>query len=418
MIMTVLLVGNAWGAGEKEGASSGPVVLDFVNWATAEEQTRIRVEGLIAKFEAENPGIKINSITSGFSDILNQLTVMQNAGDAPDIAQAAGVNVSALYMMGALEPVDKLFSQELQDDFFDSMYDLLVYDGKHYGVPWGGASFGFQYNRDLMIQAGLDPNNPPKTFVEFQNAVRKARKALPESVVIMGLDTSMRVFGFEHNYPFLLAADADPFLQKPLRFDTPAIKAYLEWLREAARGNYTLANKKLGEFRPIAAQGRLLFMFDQQHIKGTVKSLNPALTDEEFNRLWGVVTMPANAAGIQQTTSADHQLVVFKDSPHKKEAAKFVEFLVNSDYAIEKYIKVMGMTPTKSGIKRFPEYLTDPILSGFINDVIPSVVPVPYGQDFSELALIFMSGVQDAMTGNKSIDEITSDMQAKVERIR
>ena len=354
-----------------------------------------------------------------FSDILNQLTVMYNAGDAADLAQASGVHVPSLQMMGALAPAEDLFPADFLSDLYEPLYELLEFDGKHWGIPWGGAQFGFLYNRDLMEQAGLDPNDPPETFTEFQDAVRTARENLPSDVVIMGIDTSLRVFGFEHNYPFILGSGAEPFATEVPQFDTPEVRNYLSWVREAAENNYVLPGKKLGEFRPLAAQGRLLFMFDQQHIKGTVRSINPDISVEDFNETWGLAPMPANPEGEHQTSSGDHQLIIFSDSPHQEEAALFAQYLVDSDYALENYIQYMGMTPaTESGVERFPAFTEDPILNGFIEKIIPITVPMPYGPKYSEYALAFMAGVQEAMTSNKSIDEISASMQAQVENVR
>jgi multiple sugar transport system substrate-binding protein len=45
-------------------------------------------------------------------------------------------------------------------------------DGKVYGVPWTNYSMGLLYNRELFTKAGLDPNNPPKTWEEVRSAAK------------------------------------------------------------------------------------------------------------------------------------------------------------------------------------------------------------------------------------------------------
>ncbi|HWL88420.1 MAG TPA: extracellular solute-binding protein [Polyangiaceae bacterium] len=46
-------------------------------------------------------------------------------------------------------------------------------DGKVYGLPWTNYSMGLLYNRTLFTKAGLDPNNPPKTWAEVRAAAKK-----------------------------------------------------------------------------------------------------------------------------------------------------------------------------------------------------------------------------------------------------
>ncbi|GAA1692053.1 extracellular solute-binding protein [Nonomuraea maheshkhaliensis] len=51
--------------------------------------------------------------------------------------------------------------------------ELLTKDGKVYGVPNVHYSVGLVYNRALFTKAGLDPNNPPKTWAEVREAAKK-----------------------------------------------------------------------------------------------------------------------------------------------------------------------------------------------------------------------------------------------------
>jgi maltose-binding protein MalE len=69
-------------------------------------------------------------------------------------------------------------------------------------------------------------------------------------------------------------------------------------------------------------------------------------------------------------------------------------------------------------VERIPAFREDPILNGFIEEIIPIVVPMPYGPNYSDYALAFMAGVQEAMTSNKSIEDIADTMQEQVESIR
>lgn len=48
------------------------------------------------------------------------------------------------------------------------------YDGKQYMITCGGSTIMLWYNTELFEQAGLDPENPPKTWDEFKGAACEA----------------------------------------------------------------------------------------------------------------------------------------------------------------------------------------------------------------------------------------------------
>ena len=420
-IMALLLLLNAVAlfAGGGQEVSEGPVTIEFVNWVTAEESTRVKVEGIIADFESANPGINVNAVPVGFSDILNQLTVMYNSGDAPDLAQAAGPNITMLALMGALASADKVFPKDFQNDLVKSAYDLTMVEGTHYGIPWAPGPDGLWFHKDLMRQAGLDPNKPPETIYDFQDQIAKARGPLPSEIVVFGFDTTVRMFGFEMTYPFLRAFGATPFASEPANFNTPEVKEYMQWMRTSVENKYTLPGKKIGEFRPIAAQGRLLFMIDPSFVKGIVLSINKELSKEEFDRSWGVAALPGDKNGKHYTYASDHQLCVFEDSEHKDAAAKLAMHLVNSDYALRNYLLAIGYTPaTKSALDRIPEFRKDPIITAFVEKVNDTVVKIPYGPDYGDIVIPFMAGVQEVITTNKSIDAVLAGVQEQIKNIK
>jgi len=58
-------------------------------------------------------------------------------------------------------------------DIDPSVMAAFTVDGKIYGLPRTTYKVGLVYNRKLFTQAGLDPNNPPKTWAEIRDAAKK-----------------------------------------------------------------------------------------------------------------------------------------------------------------------------------------------------------------------------------------------------
>ncbi len=83
-----LLVGSAWVVSSSLGIAQEPVKIQYWNINT-ENFGGPAVRELIAKFEAQNPGIKVEprSFTNAYTGLLQGLQTALAANDAPDVSQ-------------------------------------------------------------------------------------------------------------------------------------------------------------------------------------------------------------------------------------------------------------------------------------------------------------------------------------------
>ncbi|HBW34138.1 extracellular solute-binding protein [Desulfosporosinus sp. BICA1-9] len=403
--------------GQGDSKSQEPVTITFVNWASAEEATKQMTLNNISEFEKQNPTIKIKNVPMPFSDILNQLTIMNNAGNAPDIAQITNGDGMSLAYMGALEPTDNLLSSAFKADLNKTVYDLGIKDGQHYPIPWAGQPMGFWYNKKLMKDAGLDPNNPPKTLDELNKAMEIAKQKLPSSVVMLQIDTTIRTMGLEQEWPLMNAYGAI----SENKVQASKMGPYAEWLRNLLQKGYTLPGKKLGEFRALAAQNNLLFGIDQPCFKGIVQAYDKSnkMSDEAFNEMWAVTTMPVGADKKSYSVPGDHNLVILKSSKHKEAAAKFAEFLAGDNYSLKNYVLPTGFVPVvNSSSQRFPDAFKDPSLKAFSEKILQTEVRPPWGPDYSKYATDVMTSMQEIITTKKPIPDILNSLQTKLQNYK
>lgn len=425
-LITIFLLSSLTGCGQSQAAStkSGqqqeqPIEISFVNSVTAEEATKQVSLDVIKEFERLNPNIKIKNIPIPISEELNQLTIMSTGGNAPDVAQAHGDNIIALAAMGALSPLEDVLSKDFLNDVNKNAYDLGIYKGKHYSVPWIGNPLGFWYNKKIMKDAGLDPNKPPQTMDELNSAMATIKAKFPD-VVGLQLDTTIRTLGLEHEWAFMKTFGTPPIVQDKDgdKITASQMGPYLEWVRSLVKNGYTLPGKKFGEFRPMAAQNRLAFGFDSPFFKGTVMSLDKNLTPEKFYEIWGVTTLPIGASKTAFSAPDDNNLTIFAASKHKEAAAKFAEFFASSDFALKNFHFTKGFLPlVKSAQTRFPNEFADPATKIFFEKISGIVAPLPWGPNFAKSATVIMAGVQDSITSDRPIPDIVKDMQTKLEGV-
>jgi len=240
---------------------------------------------------------------------------------------------------------------------------------------------------------------------------------------MLQLDGAVRTLGLLHNWPFMLAFNdgVPPYtLDGKVNYNTPGMKAYMEWVRLLVNEKLTLPGTRYGLFRPYAAKNKLLFGNDWTTFDGIVRSLDEskALTPEVMYKTWGATALPAGKDGKFRVPVQAHSLVIFEKSNNKDAAGKFVEFLVGSQAALDGYIGKNGFTPvSKSAISKTPALQKSGFIAAFVKDVVPASVTMPTGADYSMLAEIIMTNVQEVITTNRSIDEILADGQKKLEAL-
>jgi len=398
------------------GAASAQdkVTVTFANWASAEGTTRPGIEKVIADFEAANPDIDIVSEAISFSEIARQLVLRARSGNPPDVAQIAGNDTVLLGSTGTLEPLDGFVSEQLAANLKPGADAGLRQGDTLFAFPWNQSPAGFWYNKEIMKKAGLDPNKPPRTIEEL-NAALEAIKSSQPNVIPLGMDTTNRAFALSSNWPWMQAFGAVPVGEGATGAESAEMKAYLTWMRESAQAGYIDPGRKIGEFRPLAAQGNVAFHWDQVLLKGVIQGAN-GMSDEDFFNTWGVTTLPT-AGGKATTFEGGHQLIMFSGSKNKEAAWKFIEYLATSPDAIANYTtSVNSSLPSikTTGNAELDASLDTPVFRAFSEEIIPTLAPQPFGPDFAAAATAIMAGVQEAVTGTKPIDEIAASIQQQL----
>ena len=119
----------------------------------------------VDKFEAENPGIKLNLDVVSWNDVYTEVDTRIASGQTPDILN---IDVFANYANeGLLEPVSQYCPDELFKDFFPSFIEQSVIDGTVWAVPDLASARALYYNVDMFDEVGIEP---PTTWAELEDA--------------------------------------------------------------------------------------------------------------------------------------------------------------------------------------------------------------------------------------------------------
>ena len=137
----------------------------------------------VEKFEAANPGIKLNLEVISWNDLKTVADTRIASGQAPDILN---LDTFADYANeGLLMPVSEYCPEDLYKDFFPSFIEQSVIDGVCYAVPDLASARAMFYNADLLEQAGVEV---PKTWAELEDASQKIIDTFEGEVYPWGVD--------------------------------------------------------------------------------------------------------------------------------------------------------------------------------------------------------------------------------------
>ena len=121
----------------------------------------------VDKFEAENPGIKLNLEVVSWNDVYTVVDTRITNDNAPDILN---IDVFANYANdGLLMPVSEYCPDDLFEDFFPAFIEQSVIDDTVWAVPDLASARAMFYNVDILDEVGIEV---PTTWAELEDAAQ------------------------------------------------------------------------------------------------------------------------------------------------------------------------------------------------------------------------------------------------------
>lgn len=402
---------------QEEGTADAPVTISFLNWATSEDATKDNLLKVIAAFEAENPSIKIDNLPVPFDQVRQQILTKFSANDGPDVMQMAQNVPFELADSELLADLgDGLAADDWAAAHFPKAIEASTIDGKMVVAPWIISTFGLWYDRELMAEVGLDPENPPTTFDEFTTQVEQAAEKLGDGQYALGIDTTnvdVALFQFMN---YFLAFGAKPLYDGQPNFDTPEVVATLEWLQHMVEIGATPIGQQIRQLRELQANGKVVFRLDGPFVAGIYKSLNPVLAEgDAFYERFGVTTIPVGPTGENGAVANMHQLGISAESEHQKAAWEFVKFLIDSDISIQEYQLPQGVVPSlteaaESDATR--EAMHPDIADAYLDKILPAMQQGPYGPNYAEATPKVLEALQRVSVNSEDPAKVAADTEA------
>ena len=151
-------------------------------WHSMEGELGKEVDSLAQRFNAENPDYKIVPTYKGnYEQNLSAGIAAFRTGNAPAILQVYEVGTATMMASKAIKPVYDVF-KEAGIQFDESQFVPTVsgyYSDSKTGhllsQPFNSSTPVLYYNKDAFKKAGLDPEQPPKTWQDLADYAAKLK---------------------------------------------------------------------------------------------------------------------------------------------------------------------------------------------------------------------------------------------------
>ncbi len=285
------------------GYDGPPVELRFWNGLTGGDGAIMRE--LLLEFSAHHPAITVQMFAMPWPSFYRKFAAAVVSGLAPDLGLMQSFHVATNAARAVIVPLDEVADRlELSEAQFSStVWQSGIVGGRRYSIPldvWPDSLF---YNRRVLADAGLDPDDPPRDRAAYENAldVLAGRgisghwlPAVDPQGVGRGFDSLQWQMGGE-----LYAADGSS-----ATFNSEAGIAALTWQRDLIDRGWSKQNVNGGDANTAFKNDLNAFLWG-----GPGALINDLGSVPDLD--WGVVPLPR--IGDQPAAfSGSHQFVVMR----------------------------------------------------------------------------------------------------------
>ena len=392
-------------------------------WHSFVASTIPALDDLCQEFEKTQPSIHLRCqyIPTG-DGLIQKLASAIQSKTTPDIAWIHVDFLDKLVEARAIVPLkdflegpEGLAPGDVQD-IFPSLLQAGTYDGILYTLPMEATSLALFYNRGLFKDAGLDPRHPPQTWEELQEYALKLTSP-PDArgrrtqygffVPVFPASGELNIWMNLQWAPFLWQAGGDELSPdgSHITFHAlPGVRALSLWkaIYDAEDfGKFGLAHD-LG----FASQ-KLVMVLDGPWNLPRYRALKGVD--------WGVAPLPAGPAG-RATYIAGEHLAIFRNSPHKAEAWRFMKWVIGREVQA-RFSMRSGYLPVRRSVLRMDEYRrflgSDPALKTFVDQMDSGRGRQIIGRHRMEINRFLAEGIENAIVGGRDPAECLTEAALK-----
>lgn len=380
------------------------------------------IDGYVAEFQAQNPEIAVEAIFSGnYTETTTRALTAARSGTPPTVAVLLATDIYTLIDEDVVQPIDTFVTSDDDhawlDGFMPAYLASAQVDGHLWAVPFQRSTAVMYYNKEAFAAAGLDPEQPPRTWdemVEFGKALTVSDSSGNVTQWGLGIPSSMNavhwLFGalVAQNGGMLSSEDGTHTL-----FDSPEVIEALQFFVDLSteHGIHPPGILEWGTTPSDFMQGRLAMAW---HTTGNLSNIR---NNAPFD--FGVAPYPGNPE--PASVLGGGNLYIFSGASEEQQAAafEFVKFMTSAELLADWGVQTGYVAP------RDDSWETE-TLRDFVQEVpqaqvarmqIADSVPEISTFEAARINQVLNTGIQAAVIGEQTPEAAMQAAQAEADRI-
>lgn len=414
--------GGSGGGSDGEGGSVSILLVDQP--ATKELQSTV-----IPRFEKES-GIDVSVEIVPESGLDAKLATSMSGNQAQyDVVMTGAKNWGTLVSAGSLQPLDEMMQGgQTQDGYLDGFPSTLLenikVDGKSYAMPYQVGADMLFYNRSVLRDAGLDPDDPPTTVDE----VVEAAKAIDEKTDVTPFVGRGSREGNENSFTWLMLWFLDGGRWPKDGYGTieeNAAALQQPEAKEATQQYYDL----LGTYGPKGPAGYTFAEAQKAMQDGDAgmwidaAQLGPALSDPKASSAADDIGFAAltGEGGDDYTVGAVWGFSMATAAANPEGSWELIQYLTNEETGVSQVVSGTNGSTGRTDVLEDPQVqeALDPdfvtALKTAVANANPAYTPlIPEGQQIRGALALALS---DGLAGDRDADATMTAASTKVEEL-
>ncbi len=395
---------------------SAAILLLFFAWSPAASENRQEIlvwgfglEGTLLRpmaraFEEENPEIKVVTQAIPWGLAHEKLLTAVVGRVPPDVAQMGTTWVPEFQSMNAFQELDSYLDESFlePDDFLESSFAIGRINDNIYSIPWYVETRVLYYRTDMLQEVGYA--HPPRTWEELLDAaVKLARRSGNYGIALPVTDWQSFLPFLWQNEGSVLDPESGNIKVTQEEF-AQAIEYYGRFFNEGAAPLEDPEQDLMWAFK----EGYYPMFISGPWMINEIGRLIP-----EIDGKWEVAMLPGN----KNRTSfvGGSHLTLFKDSPNKDAAWKFIEYMSRPENQI-KWYEISGGLPASAAVWEDGYFRDDPKIRVFGEQLLHSrgqpVVP-----EWEEIASRIGRRLEQIFIGGREVRTAQKDLKKDIENI-
>ncbi|MCA7013377.1 sn-glycerol-3-phosphate ABC transporter substrate-binding protein UgpB [Dickeya dadantii subsp. dieffenbachiae] len=322
-------------------SAQAQAVTEIPFWHSMEGELGKTVNSLADRFNQTHSDVKIVPVYKGnYEQSLAAGIAAFRSGNAPAILQVYEVGTATMMASKAIKPVyqvfkdagvpydEKIFVPTVSGYYSDAKTGHLL------SQPFNSSTPVLYYNKDAFKKAGLDPEQPPKTWQQMAEYTAKLRASGMKCGYASGWQGWIQIENFSawHGLPIATKNNGFDGLDAVLEFNKPVQVKHIQMLEDM--------NKK-GDFTYYGRKDEPTEKFYNGDCAMTTASSGSLANIRQYAKFnYGVAMMPydADVKGAPQNAiigGASLWVMNGKDAATYKGVAEFMQFLSTPEIAAE-----------------------------------------------------------------------------------